>query len=351
MRATLWRQDIEIRFAVRAGAQRHDARSRLFLEVEHNGVVGYGEVAPQPHALNGDPGFDDVLDEVRVFVLPQLEQIVWREGSVPSWSRVARFAGSRSASNPAVALLEMALLDRELRATNRSIGDLWPVRYATPWQATVSLLDDDEWHVERDVARVRAKTAPGTPSAWALERLATLDRPVLLDFNCTAASDAEVIEQVRAISAVAQVAAVEQPFAVGNVIDQARLAERLDVALSVDEGMRSLRDLAQLIRYNAASIICVKPARVGGLANARTLIVKARESGLRPYVGGFFESPYARTVHRALAANGVDEPSDLGPVPVVLPGYDREVDEVSGGFGVTPSPEMLACCTVVTTVD
>jgi O-succinylbenzoate synthase len=215
----------------------------------------------------------------------------------------------------------------------------------------VSLLDDDEWHVERDVARVRAKTAPGTPSAWALERLATLECPVLLDFNCTAASDAEVIEQVRAISAVAQVAAVEQPFAVGNVIDQARLAERLDVALSVDEGMRSLRDLAQLVRYHAASIICVKPARVGGLANARTLIVKARESGLRPYVGGFFESPYARAVHRALAANGVDEPSDVGPVPVVLAGYDREVVEVSGGFGVAPSLEMLASCTVVTTVD
>jgi L-alanine-DL-glutamate epimerase-like enolase superfamily enzyme len=144
---------------------------------------------------------------------------------------------------------------------------------------------------------------------------------------------------------------VEQPFAVGNVIDQARLAERLDVALSVDEGMRSLRDLAQLVRYHAASIICVKPARVGGLANARTLIVKARESGLRPYVGGFFESPYARAVHRALAANGVDEPSDVGPVPVVLAGYDREVVEVSGGFGVAPSLEMLASCTVVTTVD
>jgi O-succinylbenzoate synthase len=351
MRATLWRQDIEIRFAVSAGAQRHDARSRLFLEVEHDGVVGYGEVAPQPHALNGDPGLADVLDEVRVFVLPQLQQIVAREGTVPSWSRVARFAGSRAASNPAVALLEMALLDRELRASGRSIGDLWPARYATPLQATVSLLDEDEWHVDRDVARVRAKTAPGTPSAWALERLAALDHPVLLDFNCTATSDAEVVEQVRAIRAVARVVAVEQPFAVGNVIDQARLAALLDVPLSVDEGVRSLRDLAQLVRYGAASIICVKPARVGGLANARTLIARAQESGLRPYVGGFFESPYARSVHRALAANGVDEPSDLGPVPVVLVGYDREVDEAPGGFGVVPSPEMLAHATVVTSVD
>ena len=48
-------------------------------------------------------------------------------------------------------------------------------------------------------------------------------------------------------------------------------------------------------------MICVKPARVGGLANARSIIARAPGAGLRVYLGGFFESPYARQVHRALA--------------------------------------------------
>ena len=46
-------------------SERHDERTRLFLRLEHDGVRWYGEVAPQPLALNGDPGVDDVLDALR----------------------------------------------------------------------------------------------------------------------------------------------------------------------------------------------------------------------------------------------------------------------------------------------
>jgi O-succinylbenzoate synthase len=128
---------------------------------------------------------------------------------------------------------------------------------------------------------------------------------------------------------------------VGNVVDSSHLAEQLDVPVSLDEGVRSVRDVAQIVRYRAAEIICVKPARVGGLANARTIILRAQEAGLRPYVGGFFESPYGRQVNRSLARSCVDQPSDLSPVDVVTDGYAREVDVVNGGFGVEPSLEML----------
>jgi o-succinylbenzoate synthase len=354
MNATLWRQDTTIRVPVRSAGQVHDERSRLFLRVEHDGVSGFGEVAPQPNALNGDASILDVIDEVRVFVLPQLQQILEREGAVPSWTRVGRFAGSRAASNPAVALLEMAVLDRELRAANATIEALWPVRVDTPLQTTVSLIDDVTFAVARSTARVRAKVSDAalTPAALVhLGEIAQRSLPVLLDYNCSARSDDDVIEQVRAIREVVEVAAVEQPYDVGNVVDTARLAERLDVPVSIDEGIRSVRDVAQIVRYRAADLICVKPARVGGLANARTIILEAHDAGLRAYVGGFFESPYARRVHRWLANNCVDEPSDVGPVDVVLDGYEREVDEVDGAFGIVPSPEMLERATVLVEVE
>ena len=351
MRTTLWQQDVHFRTPVDAASQRHASRSRLYLELEYDGITGYGEVAPQPCDINSDPGLTSVIDELRHFVLPQLVEIVDRERAVPQWSRVARFAGSRPASKPAVALLEMALLDRELRAADQAISDLWTPLYHTPRQHTVSLLDANvDWDVG-NAARVRAKTSPGTPSDRALEQLERLKVPVLLDFNCSATTLDEVIEQVNCVQRVAEVAAVEQPFAVGNIIDQARLGEQLDVALSVDEGLRSLGDLAQLIRYRAASIVCVKPARVGGLANARTIIAKAHQSGIRPYVGGFFESPFGRRVNQALAMSSVDEPSDLGVVDVILEGYEREVHEARGGFGLMPSREMLDHSVRVTTVS
>jgi len=336
-----------MRFSVLAAGEHHEERARLFLRIEHDGVAGYGEVAPQPHELNGDAALADVIDELRVFVVPQLQQILEREGDVPSWTRIARFAGPRAASNPAVALVEMAILDRELRWTHERVTSLWPAQFDTPLLATVSLLDDAPWSVGPAVARVRAKTSSSTPSTVALERLSQLSVPVLLDYNCGAKSDDEVVEQVRLVGEVASIVAVEQPYAAGNVVDSARLAEKLVVPLSIDEGIRSVRDVGQIVRYGAAQLICVKPARVGGLANARTIILAAREAGLRPYVGGFFESPYARQVHAQLAHHCVEEPSDLAPVSVHLAGYERETDLSSEGFGVTPSSQMLDAAVVL----
>jgi O-succinylbenzoate synthase len=351
VKVTLWRQDVRIRFPVRAADELHAGRSRLFVAVEENGVAGYGEVAPQPQDLNGDAALTDVIDEARIFVVPQLQQILEHEGDLPSWTRVARFAGSRTASNPAVALLEMALLDRELRVARASIDSLWPLRFETPVQQTVSLLDETDWFIDSEAVRARAKIGGGPLSDVHYRQLEELEIPVLLDYNCSARSDADVIEQVRRIRRFADVVGVEQPYAVGNVVDSARLAEQLDVPVSIDEGVRSVRDVGQIVRYHAGAMICVKPARVGGLANARTIIARAQEEGLRAYVGGFFESPYGRRVNRWLANSCVDEPSDLSPVDVVLEGYPREVDAVSDGFGLSPAPEMLERCAVLVAVE
>jgi len=95
-------------------------------------------------------------------VLPQLQQILEREGDLPSWDARRAFwrIGARRATPPS-RYSEMALLERELRAARGSIESLWPATFETPLQATVSLIDDAEWHVEPGVARVRAKIAAG----------------------------------------------------------------------------------------------------------------------------------------------------------------------------------------------
>ena len=326
---------------VLGAAQRHARRSRLLVRIEAEGAYGYGEVSPQPHDLNGDPGFDDVVDELTDRVIPQTLGIAAREGELPRWSRLHRVAGPRRASAPAVALVEMALLDREVRRGAVDLADLWPARFATPEQATVSALDETvEWRVDPSAARVRVKCGPEPLAPWVRERVAGLGRPILVDYNASAGSDEVVMAHVRALGRVATVDVVEQPFAPGNLVDHARLAARLDVALGVDEGVRSVRDLEHVVRYGAARVVCVKPARVGGVANARTMILWAREHGLRAYLGGFFESPLARTTHRRLAESCVSEPSDVGRVVVRdAPAEERGADD---GVGVEPTTARLA---------
>ena len=79
----------------------------------------------------------------------------------------------------------------------------------------------------------------------------------------------------------------------------------------------------------------MKPARVGGLANARTIDRQGRRARPAAYLGGFFESPYARRVHRALARSCVSEPSDLDDV--ALKDGSCEVDPIDSSFGLEPS--------------
>lgn len=348
MRVTLWSNDATLAEPVTAARQRHEHRTRLFAAIEHDDVVGYGEVAPQPERLHGDPSLDEVCDEFEHVTVPQLFEVVARERRTPAWARFNRFAGPRSSSNVAVALVEMALLDRELRGEHADIASFWPTRYETPVQSTLSLLDPpDSWVVPAGVARVRVKTAPGALSEQALERLGTLGVAVLLDYNCSGADRMEVRSQVERVGAVAALDAVEQPFAVGNLVKHAELARDLGVAVSLDEGVRSFSDIQQIVRYQAAAMVCVKPARVGGLANARTIVLRARDLGLRVYLGGFFESPYARFVHRALAEHCVSEPSDVGPVAVRERGASGELDVVDGGFTVAPAVSVLARSEVI----
>jgi O-succinylbenzoate synthase len=348
MELTLWREDVHLGNSVVAAHQVHDQRTRLYLKVEHEGVEGFAEVDPQPFSLHGDPSVGEVIQELEGVVLLQLQAAFKREGGLPSWTRIARFAGPRDASAPAVALVEMALFDRELRLAGVTLVEQWPVHFDTPLLVTTSVIDSTLFfEAPHDVARVRVKTAPGPLGAKEIAFLESLERPVLLDFNCSASSDADVLDQLATIPASVRVVAVEQPFAPGNVVDHARLAEQMEVPLSLDEGVRNLRDLAQILRYRAASIVCVKPARVGGYANARTMIARAKELGLRPYVGGFFESDLARSVNRTLARHTVSEPSDIASVPTTGDWRGESFEPVSGGFGLAPSRGLLENCVQV----
>ncbi|MGA7834916.1 MAG: enolase C-terminal domain-like protein [Acidimicrobiales bacterium] len=345
MKASLYREFVSLERPVRASAQLHADRSRLFLRIEEDGV-GFGEVAPQPIELFGDPGVDEVIEATRE-VLSRVVEFQAREGVLPSWSMVSSLAGDTSERRAAGALIEMALLDRELRRNVMSIGEFWLPRAHTPRQSTVSALDDREWVYHSLDSRLRVKTSSGEVSERALEQLSALRVPVLLDFNCSARSIDEVLKQVDVIGEVATIDAVEQPFGIGNVADHARLAARLDVALCLDESVRSIRDLTRIVRYEAASMICVKPARVGGLANARSIISRGQQLGFRVYVGGFFESPYARRVLRALAYGcDVTEPSDLGVV--ALEDASGEISSVTASFGVEPAASMLDAAEALT---
>jgi len=326
MRVRLWRHEMSLGSPITGSRQVHATRTHLFLEVEIDGVLGLGEISPQPHELNGDPGLDDVLVELEHFTLRQFIEAATRERGAPHWARVTHFAGSRRASYAASALLEMALFDAHLRARHETVDEQWPERFDTPLQFTVSLLDDQPMAPHPNAAQLRAKVSSAPVSSTRWRELAHWGLPVLLDFNCAARDVDDVVTLTRAALSHVEVVGVEQPFAAGNVVEHARLAALLEVPVSLDEGVRHRRDLDQIVRYHAAQQVCVKPARVGGYAQARTMIERAQRLGLEVYLGGFFESPLARGANRALARHYLTRPSDIAEV-------DLDADDL-----LTPDP-------------
>ena len=319
---------------IRGAAQRHDVRDHLFIEVEVDGVTGYGEVSPQPRSLNGDPGVASVVTALAEEVPVHLARLAGAARDEGGWARIHQLAGPRPSSVVAWALVEMALFDFELRRDGVSLAERWPANQEPRVMATVSLLDESVPAVASEVERLRVKVAPGIRPGPVLDAVHELGRPVIADYNCSAHDVDEVLEDLEVLSGSLVVVAVEQPFAPGNLIEHARLHARSAVAVSLDEGVRSIVDLRHIARYGAGAIVCVKPARVGGLAVARTMILEALELGLRPYVGGFFETPLARSVHRQLVAAMVDEPSDVAPVSGL--GGGASVVERPGGVGWAP---------------
>ena len=314
MRLRLWRHELSLGSSITTSQEVHATRTHLFLELEIDGVLGMGEISPQPHRLNGDPGLDDVLAELEHFTLRQFIEVTQRERAAPHWARVTHFAGSRPASYAASALLELALLDATLRARREDVTAQWPGRFDTPVQSTVSLLDDRPMAPHRGATQLRAKVSHVAVPRSRWRELAEQGLPVMLDFNCAGRTVDDVVSLTATAHSHVEVVAVEQPFAVGNVVEHARLAAVLGVPVSLDEGVRHRRDLDQILRYRAAAQICVKPARVGGFAQARTMIEWAQRNDLEVYLGGFFESPLARRANRALARHYLTRPSDVAEV-------------------------------------
>lgn len=330
MELRVWQRTDELRVAVSAADRRHDVRRRLFLEVEDDGLVGFGEVSPLETSSDVDPSTDQVRDALGA-ALGTIDEIIRREGELPRWSRVHLLRGDDPAEQWAFALIEMALLDLELVRAGRRVDEFWPSVGTTPTMATCSLIDvERSWRPQAGASRVRAKTTGGLSVTEHAAWLGSFSLPVLLDFNASAPDASDVLRQVDELRGV-ELVAVEQPFGVADLVGHAELRAR-GIPISLDESVRSSADLRRIRQYEAASIVCIKAPRVGGLAAARDLLARCNEMGLRCYLGGYFESSLARRAHRAVAGSFLVEASDVAEVEAGTRDTLRSV-----GLGVVPA--------------
>jgi L-Ala-D/L-Glu epimerase len=320
-------------FAISRSAR--DRQELVELQIEHEGIYGFGECAPVDF-------WQESTDSALEFLLEQAEEIV---GCDPfALEEIAERMAERSGQQGAKRAIDAALYDwigkRLGQPTWRLLG-LKP--FGPPTSYTVAIDT-----VEGTVATARAC------EGFAVLKLKVgseddLDRLQALRQNTAAAIrvDAnegwtlETASRLMPQLAQLQVELVEQPFPAHDLDSYKQLKQKFaDVPVIVDEGCKDLSTVSEVATY--ADGINIKLAKSGGLREAIRMVHAARALGLRVMLGCMIESQLgiAHAAQIASLADYIDLDGHLliADSPFVGLGFSkgRVLASSAPGLGVEP---------------
>jgi O-succinylbenzoate synthase len=365
----LYRAALRMRAPVRTAGGIHALRPVAFLRVVTDEGAGWGECAALEAGTSVDPPLTAVVRALEGVGVPRLLAAARaRKGELPAATQVAALFGSSPTAHLVAATIEMAVLDAELHSSGTSLWarlgvDAETARAGVGVGHLVGIPEDRRTDTLVDrvgvlvgtgtTARVRVKIEPG----WDLEPLRALRGafPHLVlqaDANGSYRLHTEGLENAARLGALDELAlaCLEQPLPPGDLAALAQLAARLETPLGLDESLTSLTRVRDALRAGACDVACLKPARLGGLFRARAAVAACSEAGVGAFVGGFFETGFARLAGAALAGlPGFTLPGDLsdpeeyldGPVGSssgAYPGLDGARIRLFDGPGVAPAP-------------
>ena len=346
----LW--SVEAGFIRPVRTARGEHRSRPLVLVQLHGraggleVEGWGECA----AL-ADPTYDneDAISALAVLegsLVPALAAETTRAGAVlPGPSGLDPVRRVAPGAPLAFAALEMAVADAHLRAEGRTLAQVLgveerpvPIGAVVGQSATIgALLDEVGMLADQGYARVKMKIGPG----WDLEPIGAVtgeDSTLQLQVDANGSYARSDIGHLSRLDQFGLLC-LEQPFGRHDLGSHRLLADRITTPVCLDESIDSADAARRALATGACSVVCVKPSRLGGLGAALDLIQSCTEASVPLWMGGMFESGYARGVNATLAVlPGFAWPGDLSPAGSYL-----EVDPAPGSVPTPSAPGGTLC--------
>lgn len=316
-------------------------RPVVVARVDTDGADGWGECAALEAPTYSEEYAEGAWSVLNDHLVPLLLEESRRDGSrLAEATSISSLLAPVRGNAMAKACIEMAVLDAELRDSGRSLADRLGVRrdevragavvgldfHAHP-DALGPLLDEVEARATQGYTRVKIKIAPG----FDLTTLAAVRRafPGLgLQADANGAYRLDDPDHLRALQALDELAllCVEQPLDPDDLVGHARLARDIETPVCLDESVSSLGRLREAIALQACDMVCVKPARLGGLLQAVAASEICSAAGIPIWCGGMLETCLARSANAAVA----------GLPGFVLPG------DLSGGERFVESDPFLA---------
>jgi o-succinylbenzoate synthase len=214
--------------------------------------------------------------------------------------------------------LEMALLDAQLRAEGRSFQQfIGGTRTAVPVGVSVGITDTvDELvaivggYIDEGYTRIKLKIEPGF-DIEPVRRVREAYPEVMLQVDANTAYTPNDIALLAKLDDF-NLLLIEQPFGEDDFVGHAELIRQISTPVCLDEAIRSLDHTVTALALNAAEIINIKPARVGGYLSAIKIHDYCQARGVPVWCGGMLETGIGRAANLALASlDGFSLPGDI----------------------------------------
>ncbi|WP_026378319.1 o-succinylbenzoate synthase [Agromyces italicus] len=326
-------------------------RDILLVKAVTDGAEGWAECVTLPQPVYSPEYMEGSVDVLKRYFIPAMADVRDASGVAPA---LHKFKGHPMSK----AVLETALLDAELRAEGRSFArELGSVHERVPCGVSVGimdsvpeLLDAVGGYINEGYVRIKLKIEPG----WDVDVVRAVREKfgddVLLQVD---ANTAYTLRDARHLAKLDDfdLLLIEQPLEEEDIVGHADLAKMLKTPICLDESVTSAQTAAAAIRLGAASVINIKPGRVGGYLEARRIHDLAAAAGVPVWCGGMLETGLGRAANIALASlPGFTLPGDVSASgrfyatditePWVM--EDGHLTVPTGpGLGVTPIPEVL----------
>jgi len=304
----VYETDVTLKMPIKAAHGTHQILKKIYVRLVGSQGVGWGEIAALETPVGRDPSLVQVVERLTSHWVPLVAHVcASRGGQAPASQGVVSLGGTTIVDQHCAAALEMAFLDAELRCSDLALsqwlnGSVNDVAFGgLIGVGTVSeQAEKAQQLLGEGASRLRVKVTP--ESAYeALSALRSEHPEVALHADANGSFTLSEIEILQSLDDFALVC-LEQPLASGDLTEFATLAHQLKTPLCLDESVTSRRAGLDALRYGAASVLCVKPGRVGGLRPSLALCDLARSHGAEVFMGGMFETGLGRAFLGALAA-------------------------------------------------
>ncbi len=326
----------------RTSSHRKSHLEHILVELHDvSGAVGWGEIASPSGPFYCAETTDSCWQVARSFLLPRLLGRDWEHPSqaAAAWAGIRGNEFAKAGVDAAAWTLWAQARQLSLAAALGGTRTSVVAGVSLGIEASVDdLLEQVRLQVAAGYPRVKLKIAPG----WDVEpvrrvRAEFADLDLQVDANGVYTEDGDHLAALTALDGLG-LTMIEQPFAPRNLLAHARLQQRIDTPVCLDESVETLDDLRTAVDLGALRVLNIKVSRMGGLTPAKAAHDLAGAAGIPVWCGGMHEFGIGRAVNVAISSlPGFSLPSDVSASAKY---YARDIiePEVVADHGVVQVP-------------